>query len=144
MNLRLSVSSLGVVQKHPAPSPDFINRISRIRFRGLAISTTCSSDSSMYSTSMLRGSLCNNSALDRSIWGRNCRTLASTNIIKCWPVRCRRVDDRVAHIQPVAPWQTSCARQNQRRGLEALPLKSLLRLIVQEYLLMAKDDGEEH
>ena len=47
-------------------------------FRGLAISTTCSSVSSMFSISILRGSLCDNSTLDRSICGRNSRTLAST------------------------------------------------------------------
>ena len=47
-------------------------------FHGLAISTTCSSVSSMFSISILRGSLCDNSTLDCSIWGRNSRTLAST------------------------------------------------------------------
>jgi len=43
------------------------------------ISTTCWSVPSMCSMSMLRGSLCSNSTLDRSIWGRNSRTLASSS-----------------------------------------------------------------
>jgi len=43
------------------------------------ISTTCSSLSSICSISILRGSLSNNSTLDRSIWGRNSRTLASNS-----------------------------------------------------------------
>jgi hypothetical protein len=76
------------------PSPKFYISIEYIcyplrqkrmdEFRGLAISTTCSSASSMFSISMLRGSLWDKSTLDCSIWGRNSRTLASTVAVMSW------------------------------------------------------------
>jgi len=48
--------------------------------RPKSISMMRSSASSMCSISMLRGSLCKSSALDRSISGRNCCTLASNSV----------------------------------------------------------------
>lgn len=92
MSWSLNVFSPAVVQRHLVPSPDFIfcsvpwSASSRVSsFGALAITITCSSVSSMHSISMLRGSLCSNSALDCSMWGRNCRTLASTMIVMHQP-----------------------------------------------------------
>jgi hypothetical protein len=45
----------------------------------------------------------------------------------------------VADTQPVALRQTFGARQNQRKGLDTLLEKSLLRSIFQEYILQANE-----